>query len=101
MKRTLKAKQEYLKSTDGLFAIYAFKDGKRHAAYLGLGLIDAFEEIARRIAEDCQVLILLTSSDREITDYEIKNHCRVPFEYAKQFAVKPNFQGLWKLAKNM
>lgn len=96
MKRTLKAKREYLKATENLFAVYSFVNGKRESGYSSIGLIDAFEEVAKHIAAGKQVIIALGSSDKEITSYEIKNKCRIPYEIAKKFAVRPDFNGDWK-----
>lgn len=96
MKRTQKVTQEYLKSTANLFAVYAFSNGKRESGYIGVGLIDAFEEIARCSAKGYQVLITLASTDKDVMRYEIENKCRVPYEVAKQYAVKPNFKGEYK-----
>ena len=93
MKRTQKANQEYLKATSGLFAVYAFSNGKRESGYIGVGLIDAFEEIARCSSKGYQVLITFASADRELIKYEIEHKCRVPYEVAKQYAVRPNFKG--------
>lgn len=93
MKRTQKANQEYLKSTANLFAVYAFSNGKRESGYIGVGLIDAFEEITRCSAKGYQVLITLASADKELIRYEIENRCMVPYEVAKKYAIVPNFKG--------
>lgn len=95
MKRTLKEQNEYLKKTRNMFAIYSFTDGKREAGYIGVGLITAFETIAKHLADGKQVLITLASSDKELVRYEIDHKCRVPYELAKQFAVRPDFNGTW------
>ena len=91
MKRTKKATQEYLKSTDGLFAVYAFSNGKRESGYISVGLIDAFDLITRCSANGYQVLVTLASADKEVMRYEIENKCRAPYEVVKEYAVKPTF----------
>lgn len=96
MKRTLKEQRDFLKATQGLFAVYSFVNGKREFGYVGLGLIESFEEIARRISEGKQIILMLASSDKECMKYEINNKCRVSYEWCRQFAVAPNYEGIWK-----
>lgn len=95
MKRTLKAQKEYLKETKDLFAVYSFKDGKREEGFTGIGLITAFETIAKHLTNGKQVLITLASSDKDLINYEIEKKCRVPYDFAKQFAVRPDYNGVW------
>lgn len=96
MKRTLKAQREYLKVTNGIFAVYSFLNGKRDFGYSNIGLIDAFETIVRCTAEGKQVIITLASSDNEIMRHEIENnHARASYDFIKQYAVKPDYQGIW------
>lgn len=96
MKRTLKSQQEYLKATNGLFAVYSFKNGRRDSGYVVLDMITAFSYIARETAKGNQIILTLATSDKEITKYEIANRCRVPYEWARQFAVSPDYEGIWK-----
>lgn len=95
MKRTLKEQNEYLKKARNMFAVYSFTDGKREAGYIGVGPITAFETIAKHLADGKQVLITLASSDKDLINYEIEKKCRVPYDFAKQFAVRPDYNGVW------
>lgn len=100
MKRTLKNQAEYLKNTAHKFAVYSFVNGRRESGYIGIGVIDAFEEAARNTARGKNIVITLQESDKEIMRYEIENKCHAPYEFVLEFAVVPKWTGEWCVLEN-